>query len=442
MTPFARRASAFGLAASVVLLLRCEAIVPDTVPQFTCQGTSPEACPTGFYCNGSGCKACEPQDICDHLDNDCNGKVDDGKLCDADGDGFTWCGQLGTDGKPTQVDCDDNDPAVYPGAPEICDGKDNDCDGKIDNGASCAQANAQCINGKCVTNPCDPNSANSCPSGEHCDSVSHTCVNDTLQDIGQPCSADAECKPPYFCAAASVVGQSVLPTVGKGMCTEPCCSSGDCPMPFVCYDAGTGGRFCVDPTKLGRGAVGSEAAGTNESSGSRCRSGVAENGMCADTCCSDANCTNGTACVLGNMDNHDGLYCSPPPGSGGQNAGCGSGGASDCHDGACVDYVVTARCVTSCCSTSQCKGLFFGPTACYYEQTNAGDYVPLCSEPQQGGGSLGASCGSNSDCASGDCYTDLVKQEKYCTDACCTDNDCGQGWVCRPNPTLPRCIKQ
>ena len=74
-------------------------------------------------------------EICNSVDDDCDGVVDD---VDRDGDGFAdgSCGSYAGD-PAFGGDCNDDPTAggngVHPGAPEVCNGVDDDCDGWMDN---------------------------------------------------------------------------------------------------------------------------------------------------------------------------------------------------------------------------------------------------------------------------------------------------------------------
>jgi hypothetical protein len=81
---------------------------------------------------------------CDGADEDCDGEIDEDAgptwYLDEDGDG--WGGEAVVSCEAPDsyadngADCDDDDASTYPGADELADGRDNDCDDEVDEGVT------------------------------------------------------------------------------------------------------------------------------------------------------------------------------------------------------------------------------------------------------------------------------------------------------------------
>ncbi len=86
----------------------------------------------------------DAEEVCDDVDNDCDGTVDEPDAADAalwyydgDGDGYGNTPTLQACEQPSGYvadpgDCDDSTADVNPDATEVCDEQDNDCDGSVD----------------------------------------------------------------------------------------------------------------------------------------------------------------------------------------------------------------------------------------------------------------------------------------------------------------------
>ena len=127
----------------------------EDVDTYGAASTTASACsaPSGYVTNSLDCNdkssAIKPSatEVCDAVDNDCDGQIDEGLSLttyyrDADADSYglasaTQSACRAATGYVTRAgDCNDTNAAIKPGANEVCDPVDNDCDGQIDEGVT------------------------------------------------------------------------------------------------------------------------------------------------------------------------------------------------------------------------------------------------------------------------------------------------------------------
>ncbi len=237
-----------------------------------CATGLPGQCAQGHQeCSAAGRVVCRAdtspvEEVCDLIDNDCDGTADENLL-----------NECGTCGATPQ---------------ETCNGADDDCDGLVDEGRDLCEAGLSCHRGEC---------GSSCAGGEGC-------AEGEYCDDGQCVSlcAGVECPPGRPCDPAN------------GLCTDLCegvecaegeyCVDGECRGQGDCYEFGCpGDQVCRDGSCVDNPCAGVECGDTSFCRDGECVFSCAGiscpfgeeciDGQCQEISCGGVVCAEGQACV-------------------------------------------------------------------------------------------------------------------------------------------------
>ena len=163
------------------------------------------------------------EESCDGVDNNCNALIDEG-FVDTDGDLLKDCvdGDDDNDGDPDGSDCAPLEAKVFDGAAEVCNGMDDDCDLKVDEALgtqSCGKGGCFHEEPNCADGKavvCDPQAG---IANEVCDGVDNDCDGLTDEDLGTTSCGDGICAHTVpNCEAGDTVACDPLAGAGEELC--------------------------------------------------------------------------------------------------------------------------------------------------------------------------------------------------------------------------------
>ncbi len=354
-----------------------------------------------------------PAEICNGVDDDCDGAIDEGipKYCDIP-NGVTDP-TLCT--KPPETVCDgkdDNcDGVIDEGLhnacgtcgdlpPEICDGKDNDCDGRIDedipSGMTCGNDTGSCKAGmlECIAGS-DQCQGEIGPQPETCNCKDDDCDGTVDEEVDGSLCPDGKCVG-CVCVPRCGMTQEFMPFCPQGLRPDfqP---SGEC----LCVKDDCDANACPKSTLMRDDEV---ACAPNDKSVAPC---LCRAGMCVARC-------DGVVCAKDKICSKRTGNCVANDCTG---LGCASGELCDAQSGDCVkDACVDAGCKSDqVCRDGKCERSCASVTCPDGKRCAAGSCV-------------------TDKCAAAHCKTGQVCDPSggSCVDNACADKSCGDGLSCDP----------